>query len=155
MLPSHPLSTRQHHGICSQTVPILFRNWPAYILGLMTKCLKIHCTRTAESSWLVWTLLYAPCFPDRSKEEGQLVNIWAFKEWEALDSQCPRLSSLLTVLGPTELSADLVLCSVSSDHPHSGGSGKICQSGYLPAPVRPLSWEIISGSILLIDWGAI
>ena len=80
LLPYYPLSTRQYHGICSQTVPILFRNWPAYILGLMTKCLKIHCTRTAESGWLVWTLLYAPCFPDRSKEEGQLVNIWAFKK---------------------------------------------------------------------------
>lgn len=59
-----PQSTRQGRGICSQTVPILFRNWPEYILGLMTKCLKIHCTRTAESSWLVCILLYAPCFPD-------------------------------------------------------------------------------------------
>ena len=102
----------------------------------------------------VWTLLYAPCFPDRSKEEGQLVNIWAFKEWEALGFPVSRLSALLTAWGPTKLCADLVLRLVSSDHPHTGGSGKIYKSGYLPAPVRPLSWEIISGSIFLFDWGA-
>lgn len=67
----------------------------------MTKCLKIHCTRTAESSWLVWTLLDAPCFPDCSKGEGQLVNIWAFKNKRPRFPNSP-FFSLPTVLDPTK-----------------------------------------------------
>ena len=41
--------------------------------------------KDCQNSYSSTPIKKAPCFPDRSKEEGQLVNIWAFKEWEALD----------------------------------------------------------------------